>query len=290
MILEPGPYLGHRESRAGRPTKFPRMMCNTPLLKRLKIRLKEDCNHVWIKTRLSIFRCPGRVFKYTLNFSFIEEYPIVPVWCCLPGLLPHLFDLSTLFSIASCIGNPVEIDVATETRSPLSVARVCMEIDLRDELIKKIELDQAENTTIQKVVYERVPPFSTICHIVGHGAAECYTRGNKPRPDLPPRCRVERRGSVAAPWSSKKKGKAPTHGPDPIGQKGKGKGNVTFEDTRPNEAILDRSRPKLQAFFPTVPLVSTHGYPLSLVYALHRDGGWYTCSLRSLRSFDQLPF
>ncbi|CAA0819635.1 Unknown protein [Striga hermonthica] len=149
--------------------------------------LKEEYNSVW-----NVFGCSDRVFKYTPDFSFLEESPIVPVWCSLLGLLQNLFDPSALFSIASCIGNPIETDVATKNRSRLSVAWVCVEIDLRDELIKEIELDQVGKTTIQKVVFERVPPFCTLCKHVGHGAAERYTRGNKPRPNLPPRRCVER--------------------------------------------------------------------------------------------------
>ncbi|CAA0811108.1 Unknown protein, partial [Striga hermonthica] len=185
--------------------------------------LKEDYNSVWIKTRLNIFGCSGRVFKYITDFTFVEESPIVPVWCCFLGHLPHLFDPSSLFSIASCIGNPIETDAATANRSRLSVARVCMEIDLRDEFIKAIELDQAGKTTIQKVVYERVPPLCTLCSHVGHGAAECYTRANNPRPTLAPHRRVARQSPTVALGSPKEKGKAPAHSLDPKGQKGKGK-------------------------------------------------------------------
>ncbi|CAA0822157.1 Unknown protein [Striga hermonthica] len=184
----------------------------------LYFELKEDYNSIWIKTHLNIFGCPGRVFKYTPDFSFVEESSIVPVWCCFLGLLPHLFDPSALFSTASCIGNPIETDSATTNRSRLSVARVCVEVDLRDELIKEIELDQAGKTTIQKVIYERVPP-----------EAEFYYR----------------------PISPKEKGKAPAHGPNPKGLKGKSK--VTSEGPLPKEVNLDRPKAKATCLSPTSP-------------------------------------
>ncbi|CAA0824301.1 Unknown protein, partial [Striga hermonthica] len=148
-----------------------------------------------------------------------------------------------------CIDNPIETDVTTANSLRLSIAHVCVEIDLKDELIKEIELDQAGKTDIQKVVYERVHPFCTLCNHVGHGAAECYTKGNKPRPALPPHRRVARHCPTATPEIPKEKGKAPAHSPDSLkGQKGKGK--VTSEVSRPKEANLDRPKTKATGLFP----------------------------------------
>lgn len=65
-----------------------------------------------------------------MDFQLSVEPSGIPTWIAIEGLTIHLFNKSSLFSIASLIGKPMKIDEPTANFSRPSVARVCVELDL----------------------------------------------------------------------------------------------------------------------------------------------------------------
>lgn len=71
-----------------------------------------------------------RVFKWTVDFQVLAEPSIILAWIGLEGLPIHYFNKSSLFSIASAIGQSLKIDEPTACINSPSIARVFVEIDL----------------------------------------------------------------------------------------------------------------------------------------------------------------
>ncbi|KAL0388959.1 UNVERIFIED_CONTAM: hypothetical protein Sradi_2777700 [Sesamum radiatum] len=116
-----------------------------------------------------------------------QESSIVPVWVRFPDLPAHLFRKDALHTIAKFVGVPLQIADSTFSRSMLSRARVCIEIDLLKPLVNEIDLQINGTTFVQKVEYEQLPPYCLLCKHVGHHELECYTKGSAPKP--PPRAK-----------------------------------------------------------------------------------------------------
>ncbi|KAG6501607.1 hypothetical protein ZIOFF_041490 [Zingiber officinale] len=97
-----------------------------------------------------------RIFKWSPKFPYEAESSVIPVWIQLPDLPIHMFCKKGLFAAANIVGRPLKVDQATADDSRLTMARVCVEIDL---LKPKIE------------------DFS-----IGHSVEECYGNGYHPNP------------------------------------------------------------------------------------------------------------
>lgn len=83
--------------------------------------------------------------------------------------------------VASAIGNPLQVDSGTAGKSRLSVARVCIEIDITGTRKESIHICVDGEIFEQKVVYEVIPKYCSDCHHLGHLVSECYVNGNAPR-------------------------------------------------------------------------------------------------------------
>ncbi|KAK6122748.1 hypothetical protein DH2020_043506 [Rehmannia glutinosa] len=94
--------------------------------------------------------------------------------------------MGTLWSLGDCpmhiIGTPLQVDSLTASRSRLSMARACIELDLLKERIDEIVLEFDNTTQVQKIIYERIPEYCTHCKHIGHSLVGCYMNGNVTRP------------------------------------------------------------------------------------------------------------
>ncbi|KAL0379348.1 UNVERIFIED_CONTAM: hypothetical protein Sradi_3240300 [Sesamum radiatum] len=99
-----------------------------------------------------------------------------------PDLLAHLFRKDALHAIANIVGTPLQIADSTFSRSMLSRARICIELDILKPLVKEIDLQINGRTFVQKVEYEQVPQYCSLCKHVGNQDSECYMKGNAPKP------------------------------------------------------------------------------------------------------------
>ncbi|XP_051121130.1 protein transport protein sec31-like [Andrographis paniculata] len=148
-----------------------------------------------------------RVLKWTPDFKTSEEPPHVPVWVTLPLLPLHMYHRDLLFTVAAGIGTPLKVDTPTATRSRCSHARVCVEIDLTKPLLHAFEIDVGTGVLEQKVIYERLPSFCSLCRHLGHKAEACLHRpSSQPVPVTisaaqdPPAAPSGRHDSVHGPY------------------------------------------------------------------------------------------
>ncbi|KAL0407602.1 UNVERIFIED_CONTAM: hypothetical protein Sradi_1694600 [Sesamum radiatum] len=143
---------------------------------------ESDYTKLWLKRIWYLQGFPMRIFKWTPTFTPGQETSVVPIWACLPELPAHLFHKTAIFTIASMIGTPLQIDDSTLNQSKLSKARICVEIDLNQPLVEELDLLIHGAIITQKVEYEQVPLYCTMCKHVGHKDTDCYTKGNAPKP------------------------------------------------------------------------------------------------------------
>ncbi|KAL2225663.1 UNVERIFIED_CONTAM: hypothetical protein Sindi_2927400 [Sesamum indicum] len=139
-----------------------------------------------------------RVFKWTPTFTPSKESSIVPVWVSFPELPAHLFRKEVLFTVASMIGTPLQIDDATLNQSKLSKARACIELDLLKPRLENFQIQICGATIVQRIEYEDIPHYCSWCKHVGHRDSDCYTEGDVPKP--PPGSR----GGLLWKWSGAK--------------------------------------------------------------------------------------
>ncbi|KAL0344211.1 UNVERIFIED_CONTAM: hypothetical protein Sangu_1308500 [Sesamum angustifolium] len=117
-----------------------------------------------------------RIFKWSPTFNPNHESSIVPIWISLPELPAHLFQKDALFAIANHIGTPLQIADSTYNKSNLSKARVCVEIDLLKPTLEEIDIQICGVTIVQKIEYEQVPHYCSLCNHIGHQESECYSK------------------------------------------------------------------------------------------------------------------
>ncbi|KAK6152796.1 hypothetical protein DH2020_012435 [Rehmannia glutinosa] len=111
----------------------------------IKLHLEEDYNKLWMGTLWSLGDCPMRVFKWTPSFNPRTEAPLLHWSGFVFRVAIHFFDHNALFAIGKIIGTPLQVDSPTTTFR-LSMARVCVELDLLKERVEEIIL-QFDGTT-----------------------------------------------------------------------------------------------------------------------------------------------
>jgi hypothetical protein len=128
----------------------------------------------------------------TKNFDFSsEEMSRVPVWVKFPNLPLCCWSPICLSKIVSVLGKRIQCDQPTSTLSRMSYARVLVEIDLLEELQHSVEITLPEGPFLhQQVVYETLPKYCHLCHVLGHTHLLCpkavATATTVPCPPLAP--------------------------------------------------------------------------------------------------------
>ncbi|KAL2251487.1 UNVERIFIED_CONTAM: hypothetical protein Sindi_2271000 [Sesamum indicum] len=107
---------------------------------------------------------------------------LFPSGVSFPELPAHLLHKDALHAVASMIGTPLQIDDFTFNQSKLSIARACIEIDLLTPLTQEFDIQINGISIVQKVEYEQMLKYCTLCKHVGHQDLECYSKGNNPKP------------------------------------------------------------------------------------------------------------
>ncbi|XP_042450686.1 uncharacterized protein LOC122035343 [Zingiber officinale] len=156
----------------------------------------EDMARVWMRGIWFISGVPLCIFKWSPNFSYEVESSVVPVWIQFPDLPIQMFSKCGLFVAASVFGRPLKVDEATVDGSRLSVARVCVEIDLLKPKVDEFWIGIGTTRRIQKVVFEKQPKYCIYCFHLGHGMEDCYVNGNKAKPNWKSASKVNSVGDV----------------------------------------------------------------------------------------------
>lgn len=117
---------------------------------------------------------------YDAKFKAREETPIVMAWILFPNLLPTFFVKECLFSLASAVGKPLHLDMATINKTHPSFARVKVLVDLLADLLKKLRMDMENEATGEiciewmKIKYDYLPMYCKTCKLQGRGEFECW--------------------------------------------------------------------------------------------------------------------
>ncbi|KAK2652286.1 hypothetical protein Ddye_012142 [Dipteronia dyeriana] len=109
-----------------------------------------------------------------------KELSIAPQWIFLLGLPLHLFRLDCLQSFATRFGIFFGTDNATLYRTRATVVRICVEVDLQDEVVECFPLVVGQKQVWQKVIYEKRGFYCNKCLRHGHTNIVCRV-GEKPK-------------------------------------------------------------------------------------------------------------
>ncbi|KAK4358427.1 hypothetical protein RND71_020656 [Anisodus tanguticus] len=119
-----------------------------------------------------------RTFKWDISFNPAEEGRFAYGWISFPGLSPHYYGESTLFSLAAAVGSPIAIDSATLNKTRPSCARVKVEFDLLKNHPQHVVIQVGEGdgitSELQKIRYDFKPKYCTNCKLQGHDVDGCW--------------------------------------------------------------------------------------------------------------------
>ncbi|KAL6558442.1 hypothetical protein OROMI_018792 [Orobanche minor] len=101
----------------------------------------------------------------TEGFGTCKKEPaVVPLWVKIHALPPQWFDLRSLKTIASSVGEFLKADEPTHNRSRLSFARV------------------GEDSVPLDIEFEKVPQYCNYCKHIGHDIHKCYMKNPALKP------------------------------------------------------------------------------------------------------------
>jgi len=106
-----------------------------------------------------------------------ERVDVSPVWVRMPALPLHYWDPYHFKKIGNILGTFLEADMSYLETLVQRVARILVNINLREGLAERIYLDWGPVIVPQLLDYENVPFRCRRCHEYGHPASEC----GKPR-------------------------------------------------------------------------------------------------------------
>ncbi|KAL0341722.1 UNVERIFIED_CONTAM: hypothetical protein Scaly_1834800 [Sesamum calycinum] len=142
---------------------------------------ESDFTKLWTRRIWHIHGFPMRIFKWCPTFTLEKESPVVPIWVCFPDLPAHLYHKNALFAIANMVGTLCKLMII-QSISKLSKARICVEIDLLEPRIQEFDIFIQGLTINQKVEYEQISQYCSLCKHVGHNEGDCNSKRNAPKP------------------------------------------------------------------------------------------------------------
>ncbi|XP_070046621.1 uncharacterized protein [Nicotiana tomentosiformis] len=107
-----------------------------------------------------------------------EETPIDVALISLPELPPNFFGKEFVFSLASAVGNPLHIDLATQNRTSPSCAKVKAEVNLLSKFPQRIKIIEEEDEYGPeefkwiKIKYDYMPKYCKTCK--KHNEIDCW--------------------------------------------------------------------------------------------------------------------
>ncbi|KAL6570178.1 hypothetical protein OROMI_014692 [Orobanche minor] len=142
------------------------------------------CDKLWMRREFVFAGFPMRMFRWDPFFNFKEEPAVVPLWVKIHALPPQWFDFRSLKTIASSVGEFLKVDEPTHNRSRLSFARICVEVNLKNHLPKKINLQVGEDSVPLDIEFEKVPQYCNYCKHIGHDIHKCYMKNPALKPAI----------------------------------------------------------------------------------------------------------
>ncbi|KAG5617651.1 hypothetical protein H5410_017475 [Solanum commersonii] len=118
-----------------------------------------------------------RPLIYDAKFKIEEETSQAMACISFPDLKPTFFVKESLFSLASAVGKPIHLDLATVNKTRPSCAKVKVQVDLLADLPKCVEMEIVNSTTTEsrvehvKIKYDFLPKYCKKCML--HNEQEC---------------------------------------------------------------------------------------------------------------------
>jgi len=102
-----------------------------------------------------------------------ERVDIIPIWVRLPGLPPYYWEEKFFKSIGNKIGEFVEADNSYLDTRQRKMARILVNINVREGLGEEVDLVFGPFHHTQKLDYENIPFRCRRCHEYGHLVEDC---------------------------------------------------------------------------------------------------------------------
>uniref|UniRef100_A0A0V0IDF8 Putative ovule protein n=1 Tax=Solanum chacoense TaxID=4108 RepID=A0A0V0IDF8_SOLCH len=121
-----------------------------------------------------------RTLKWDTWFEPEVETTIGVAWISFPDLPPNFFAKEAIFSIASAVGKPLTVDMATKNQTRPSCARVKIEVDLTARLPQRVKINEEDDITGHikskwiKIQYDYLPKYCNECCLQGHDEHNCW--------------------------------------------------------------------------------------------------------------------
>ncbi|XP_058746350.1 uncharacterized protein LOC131619250 [Vicia villosa] len=150
--------------------KLPEMYYNDEGYFILRFQSVADKDAVLMSGPYTIRNLPMLLRDWKPGFNLKEDMlRTIPVWGKLPQLPLHLWGPRSLSKIGSAIGTPLVTNECTAKKLRISYAKLLVEIDITQELPKKINIKGHEGSvTKQAVEYEWKPAYCDICKKIEH--------------------------------------------------------------------------------------------------------------------------
>ncbi|XP_035541717.1 uncharacterized protein LOC118344704 [Juglans regia] len=140
----------------------------------LRLQTERDFVHAWAREGRLMEGCVFRIFKWTKDFDLHIEPSLAPQWIFLPGLPMHLYRQDCLQILATRFGRYLGTNHATLNQTRATGACMCVEIDLKEDLVQGFPIVVSVNKTLwQAVKYEKLGFYCTKCCRQGHTVAVC---------------------------------------------------------------------------------------------------------------------
>nr|XP_009786979.1 PREDICTED: uncharacterized protein LOC104235009 [Nicotiana sylvestris] len=130
-----------------------------------------------------------RTLIYDSRFRVNEETSLAMAWISFPNLLPTFFVKECLFSLASAVGKPIQLDQATINKTRPSCARVKVLVDLKGAFPKVVHMNIENEDTgeirsnVIEIQYDYVPKYCLECKMQGHDKFNCRVLNARSKDD-----------------------------------------------------------------------------------------------------------
>lgn len=141
-----------------------------------------------------------RLFRWTPDFEIGKESSLVAVWVKFYNLPLHYYNEASLVRLGSILGTVLRVDTHTLDLRHQVYARVCIELDVTQDVTDKIWIGTSkEHGWVIEVEYEGNHAYCSYCGLLGHTIGLCrkkrQTQGKAPvdtvvkekTGDVPPR-------------------------------------------------------------------------------------------------------
>ncbi|XP_028554235.1 uncharacterized protein LOC114580536 [Dendrobium catenatum] len=196
----------------------------------------EDYELVWSRGAWFIFGKPFVFQKRNSHFSSTrEELTSVPIWFKIHNLPLCCWTPIGISKIATKVGHPLAVDALTASKSRLTYARVCVQVDDKANFPETIPICVEGKLFNLKNQYEWRPTLCEFCGSLNHSSSKCSANPNPGINHIPNPPRGRSTSRRPRPHSLNSKGLLPTPNPSNKNSVIAGESDKNLEDIPVNK-------------------------------------------------------